>query len=1227
MSAFRSLKRDCPVCNGARKDCRQNTLTNLIHCRHSEANPVDYVFRGLDKIGFGIWAEKREVEAASEAQRKEWQQLREIQKQQRLEAEARHRAESLPPAERDRYYRQLLNQLTLHPDDRADLRSRGISEEQIKAWGIKSIERWQKLDSALPSELPGVGLDGRSLSNYHAGYIVPIQSPAGEIVGFQIANRDRSEESPKYPWLTGRNKKRPHGPQPNLPNGEPPLAVAFPSNHPADILWVGLCEGTGVKPRLAAEKLGIPVIGSSGGGFFATSPETLQTYLKAICPKDNISCVLLPDAGGRGNPDVLRSYRKLKDLLATWGYSFTIAWWGQAAKTDPDIDELEAVDYKNIQYISWEKFAGEQFLQSQQNLQAKHPKGEQQLSRDEWQLKHGFPQQLLEIGEFVKKAYAKLTAPRGFGVFKNSEVQVKQPSPQPVSSTAIVLQSQWQQWREAKPSKILYEPGKLLSKAEWQALGCPTIEYQGSDRLLSYKEFYDTWDKPKIYDSSDVGQGKSHSAGLLTKRWLTGDKGRVFYNDVNHRNPSTATVEQNFTDQASRHNGLKYDKFRKTASGFDHVVRPKAGETPDIPGNCPETETFLLLNQDKNLIVQGGKGSPICEKCPHFKGDDGKVSCPFLIDRIDTLKYESEIRQHLAQSVSGQSKEDDDGNQAPVDVFIIEEVGSSLKPYKNVEVSKHDLAHAFQELKQKDAILALIAQPLFDTLYNLMGAEKLPAHGLDFLAVRSQLLPHVPAIYKAASTQLWDKWLTDAWEDGTPNSSLYSFLSTSIRKALTPNLHNLINSNQTPEQKQAILSENVPLNWISHVLDAILENKAHLHIDDVGRLHITRYNGRVRSVMDTYKMVILMDATLSKDELSQLTRIKKSDIVEIRQTRPDFSNLTITLIKGMGSGSKKRREDDSEYSLQNRIQKLTAYIEGLHPDGKTGLIDHQAFHGRCGEIVQAGYWGRDNRGSNQFLECEALILIGTPFPNLGQAAAEFHAETGKVVSPSGLGGSFGRWVRGKVKAEGYQGVGRLRAHLRKHQQLTAYIVANSVVTAAELRSRFPGCKVVEVDVADFCLEAAPKGVQMDRRFIRVLGEAVKNNINVTTAEIAEQLGVVRSRVSQLTSEVLKPLGIKGGFNRLKELLILLLGSNNTKLTPLEELPFDARWIAETYMGIVVEDPPIEAVKEVLRTVQIWGIKTFKQILSATAPDVVEKLLSTLLTVLFGQPELRKEPAG
>ena len=102
------FRRRCPVCNNLnRRDCRENTANNLIHCRDPLANPIDWVFRGIDALGFAMWANKAEAEAWAEEQREEqreewlrqWQLKRE--QEQRKEAEDAHAVWSWSPR-RDR---------------------------------------------------------------------------------------------------------------------------------------------------------------------------------------------------------------------------------------------------------------------------------------------------------------------------------------------------------------------------------------------------------------------------------------------------------------------------------------------------------------------------------------------------------------------------------------------------------------------------------------------------------------------------------------------------------------------------------------------------------------------------------------------------------------------------------------------------------------------------------------------------------------------------------------------------------------------------------------------------------------------------------------------------------------------------------------------------------------------------------------------------------------------
>ncbi|PSB14505.1 hypothetical protein C7B65_26350 [Phormidesmis priestleyi ULC007] len=237
---------------------------------------------------------------------------------------------------RNQSYRPLLDSLSLHPEDRAELHRRGLTDAQIAAWGVKSVEQWQRLNFPLPVTLPGVSLDGFSL-NCQPGYLCPILDVHGHLVGFQLRLR-LADDGGRYRWLTSATKTRPEGSTPHLPNGELPLAV----HRPTQILRhvIALVEGVGAKPFITAQRQGQITIGAAGGQF-ASSPNTLKATLEALALELGTQTIeFYPDAGAVQNRQVMRQYRATWKLLRTWGYQVQIAWWGQTTKASPDIDEL-----------------------------------------------------------------------------------------------------------------------------------------------------------------------------------------------------------------------------------------------------------------------------------------------------------------------------------------------------------------------------------------------------------------------------------------------------------------------------------------------------------------------------------------------------------------------------------------------------------------------------------------------------------------------------------------------------------------------------------------------------------------------------------------------------------------------------------------------------------------------------------------------------------------------
>ncbi|MCA2693190.1 MULTISPECIES: hypothetical protein [unclassified Microcystis] len=341
--SFQPLKKGCPICNGARRDCRQSLLTNLIHCRDMDANPPDYIHRGIDSNGFNMWAFKPDADNWNDEKRREYREQREREKQLERERHAR----SLSPIERDREIKKILNQLTLSDSDRILLKNREyLTDDRIA--NFRTVEQWQKLTPAVSPGLSGVNWDGGKLNNPINGIMVPIPDHNGLFVSLRLYNPNSKEnDTGKYIWLSSRVR----GVDPKLQNGELPIAIYWPSQlkHHDQI---GICEGLELKPAIAADRLGIPFIGASGGNF-AGSKESLLNAIKAIKERlGNPSAVatLYPDAGSLVNENVTNQYRKLSDILP-----IQIAYWGHGFdKKIGDIDEIGNLE--SIEFITPSQF-------------------------------------------------------------------------------------------------------------------------------------------------------------------------------------------------------------------------------------------------------------------------------------------------------------------------------------------------------------------------------------------------------------------------------------------------------------------------------------------------------------------------------------------------------------------------------------------------------------------------------------------------------------------------------------------------------------------------------------------------------------------------------------------------------------------------------------------------------------------------------------------------------
>jgi hypothetical protein len=318
----------------------------------------DYRFLGEDKLGFGMFKPEAEIEAWQAQQKEEWLREKENRRIERKKQWQEQLLKQLSPKERDRAIRHILEQLLLSLEHKALLKKRGLTERQISEGEYCSVRQWQKLRKPADPGLPGVNRRGH-LNNPYDGILIPVRDHNGYYVGLRLYDPYWQETgNPKYAWLSSSGR----GLNPVLPNGEYPIAVYYPSvitQHNR----VGLCEGLEWKPKLAAERLGCPVIGFAGTSFFPLSPETLKATLEKLGKTETI---FIPDAGAIINRNVHKPATELMNMVMEWGYSIKIIWWGQTEKTAGDIDEISDETLARIEYLGAKEYISQGWREQNQ---------------------------------------------------------------------------------------------------------------------------------------------------------------------------------------------------------------------------------------------------------------------------------------------------------------------------------------------------------------------------------------------------------------------------------------------------------------------------------------------------------------------------------------------------------------------------------------------------------------------------------------------------------------------------------------------------------------------------------------------------------------------------------------------------------------------------------------------------------------------------------------------
>ncbi|MFM6816570.1 MAG: hypothetical protein ACKPKB_10185, partial [Dolichospermum sp.] len=557
-------------------------------------------------------------------------ELEENRKLARIAKEEAIKAE-LPLSERHKYYLDILNQLPLKDHHRANLNARGLSDYQIEKLGYRSIEPFQNLKGDFPENLPGYNLSRNSLTNKYGGILCPIWQ-YGRIAGFKIRldDNDVNKSGHRYTSLSSQKFTSYHL------YGEQPLAVLPGANGE---IWV--TEGNEIKPAIVNQKFGKTVLG--GARYWHKSPNHTAKYLTRIKELYGDKIILSLDAGDILNQRLHRHWIEEYKFFESQGFKVKFAWWGQVSKDDCDIDEL--TDFRRIEYIFLDEFLSK----CNRGLNDHKSKVIDAI------LKAGNDSKLTNLDREISKDKWEYRQLLNFIITQAEQLKSQssiQPSIQPNQPKKLDVDI----WFSAEDRGKIYQ--QVITDEKYQ-------------------------DYKYILDISTTGAGKSHHIGTLEPSNLEADK--LFYISNEHRNPTTPTIEANYTDLPARNDGLYQDENGK-------VYWPKDGQEANITGNCGRSELFRKLASKGYQHEANTEASlnPICNTCK-FKFNcsgyypDGKEANyipgnSFRQDRKNALLADK-IRCHI----------DSLGNDIPDNsIAFVDEFSRQINPVEITEVSLTD---------------------------------------------------------------------------------------------------------------------------------------------------------------------------------------------------------------------------------------------------------------------------------------------------------------------------------------------------------------------------------------------------------------------------------------------------------------------------------------------------------------------------------------------------------
>ena len=641
-----------------------------------------------------------------------------------------------------------------------------------------------------------------------------------------------------------------------------------------------------------------------------------------------------------------------------------------------------------------------------------------------------------------------------------------------------------------KTSDIEEKEVRIDDKDDNIKTGVKIIVKNTEERRKAYKKAYETGYK-FILDTSGTGTGKSYTVGELQSEDFDGSK--IFYINRSARNPSNKNLEDQFKELPARNNGLVIDDEEKTPKG--NPVRRRITED-DNKDSVKLTRSNCHWENRHRVVAEKNKNTKeICKICPFY--DDCKKSSGegygFLHEISQALAYKK-----IRANINGINPDFIDR-----DVLIFDE-SFSIEPYKKLEIKYEDISEISSLRSENEENLNFIKLKILKILELISITEE--RYGLlhkDILKILGE------------PPEWLDNFIKEIEENRIEDD----------RDLIEKGYENLISKNW-------ILDFLKVWNNFRDGSFSIIKNHS---------FNILIRNDQLQSVLSNSKLSIFLDATLSREELANKLGISEDEIFHVSSPKEDMENVEINQIVGFGKAGKDRSK-----VCQDRINALIEYFQKEYI-GDVGIIDFKKF-------AQAGWLKHfsDSKGSNKFEEKNAILMIGAPYPHIGEIANEYSLQYGIGVDIENPSDHFKEFYGNRFASEIFQEIGRLRANNRKEELLEFYFAADFDIEFLLRR----GFNIKKQSAASFSINAA-SSLERTSYYISKAFQKLGNNIS----QIAKEINQSRSNVSKCIKKF-------GGINELVNFVknLLMPEEINNKY-----IPEDAIWIANDHLSNCIED--------------------------------------------------------